>query len=179
MPASGMRQGLSLHEKSSTACQVDLSLVVLVDLMKDNIFVRVHHERLARLPCPMTSCSKTFTCQASISRHVIQCHSTADIVAQINQRQKRSANTRQYSLPSLLSGFNRRKLNEDNELAQQMKELLKLLLNDESLVKVPDEAMEITLTDCSLNPILRDGFKEIGLTELWWVIFELVMTIFR
>ena len=114
----------------------------------------------------MASCSKTFTCQGSIYRHVTQCHSTADIVAQINQRQKRS-NNRQYSIPSLLSGFNRQKLNQDNELAQQMKQLLDLLLNDESLVKVPDEeVMEIGLGDSSLDPTLRDGYKEIGLTEL-------------
>lgn len=130
-------------------------------------FLRVQHEGESRLACPMASCSKTFTCQASIYRHVTQCHSTADIVAQINQRQKRS-NNRQYSIASLLSGFNRQKLHQDNELAQQMKQLLDLLLNDESLVKVPEgeEAMEINVGDSSLDPTLRDGYKEIGLIEL-------------
>ena len=75
-----------------------------------------------------------------------------------------------------MSGFNRQKLNQDNELAQQMKQLLDLLLNDESLVKVPDEeAMEISLGDSSLDPTLRDGYKEIGLTELWSGRFLLVL----
>jgi hypothetical protein len=92
--------------------------------------LRIHHEDNSRLSCPMNSCSKTFTCQASIYRHLTRCHSPDDIIEQINTKQKQT-NNRQYNIQSLLSGFDSRKLNQENEIAQQMKSLFKLLNCDD------------------------------------------------
>jgi hypothetical protein len=113
----------------------------------------------------MNSCSKTFTCQASICRHLSKCHSSDDIIEQINTKQKQS-NNRQYNIQSLLSGFNSRKLNQENEISQQMKNLLKLLLTEDNLVKIPDENMDTDTNGSSFDPDLLKGYSDIGLVEL-------------
>jgi len=113
----------------------------------------------------MNSCSKTFTCQASICRHLSKCHSSDDIIEQINTKQKQT-NNRQYNIQSLLSGFNSRKLNQENEISQQMKHLLKLLLTEDNLVQIPDEYMDTDTNGSSFDPDLLKGYSDIGLVEL-------------
>ena len=126
---------------------------------------RVHHEDLPRLTCPMKSCSKTFTCQASICRHLSRCHSSDDIIEQINCKQKQSSH-RQHNIRRFLSGFNTRKLKEENEVSQQMNGFLRLLLIDANLVQTPEENMEIDSDDSSFDPTLLKGYHDLGLAEL-------------
>jgi hypothetical protein len=113
----------------------------------------------------MNSCSKTFTCQASICRHLSKCHSPTDIIEQINFKQKQS-NYRKSNIQRLLSGFNSRKLHQENEIAQQMKSLLKLLLTDDNLIQISDEKLDTTINENALNPDLLKGYNDIGLVEL-------------
>jgi hypothetical protein len=113
----------------------------------------------------MNSCSKTFTCQASICRHLSKCHSSNDIIEQINTKQKQS-NNRQYNIQSLLSGFNSRKLNQENEISQQMKHLLKLLLTEDNLIQIPDETMDTKINENLFDQDLLKGYNDIGLVEL-------------
>ncbi|CAF3398521.1 unnamed protein product [Rotaria sp. Silwood1] len=127
--------------------------------------IKIHHENISRLSCPMNSCSKTFTCQASICRHLSKCHSSNDIIEQINIRQKQSHH-RKSNIQSLLSGFNSRKLNQENEISKQMKYLLKLLLTEDNRVQIPDENMDITINDNSFDQDLLNGYRDIGLVEL-------------
>jgi len=127
--------------------------------------LRIHHEGISRLSCPMNSCSKTFTCQASICRHLSKCHSSNDIIEQINTKQKQS-NNRQYNIQSLLSGFNSRKLNQENEISQQMKHLLKLLLTEDNLIQIPDETMDTKINENLFDQDLLKGYNDIGLVEL-------------
>ncbi|CAF0776578.1 unnamed protein product [Rotaria sordida] len=126
---------------------------------------KIHHENISRLPCPMNSCSKTFTCQASICRHLSKCHSSNDIIEQINTKQKQ-IHRRQSNIQSLLSGFNSRKLNQENEISKQMKHLLKLLLTDDNLVNIPDENMDTNMNENSFDQDLLNGYHDIGLVEL-------------
>jgi hypothetical protein len=127
--------------------------------------LRIHHEDNSRLSCPMNSCSKTFTCQASIYRHLTRCHSPDDIIEQINTKQKQT-NNRQYNIQSLLSGFDSRKLNQENEIAQQMKSLFKLLLTEDNLVQMPDGNMDTDINENSFDPDLLKGYNDIGLVKL-------------
>ncbi|UJR36560.1 hypothetical protein I4U23_029279 [Adineta vaga] len=127
--------------------------------------VKIHHENLSRLSCPMKSCSKTFTCQASICRHLSRCHSFDDIIEQINRKQKQSPN-RQENIRRFLSGFDNRKLNQENEISQQMKHLFNLLLTDDNLVQISDESMEVGSNEESFDPNLLKGYNEIGLVKL-------------
>ena len=113
----------------------------------------------------MKSCSTTFTCQASICRHLSRCHSSEDILEQIKTKHKQSDN-RQYNIQSLLSGFNSRKLNQENEISQQMKHLLKLLLTEDNLVQMPDENMDTDTNENSFDPNLLKGYSDIGLVQL-------------
>jgi hypothetical protein len=114
----------------------------------------------------MTSCSKTFTCQSSIYRHLTKCHSPDDIIEQINTKQKQT-NNRQYNIQSLLSGFDSRKLNQENEISQQMKSLLKLLLTEDNLVQISDENMDTdNITENSFDPDLLKGYNDLGLVKL-------------
>lgn len=125
---------------------------------------RIHHENMLRLSCPINSCSKTFTCQASVCRHLTKCHSTNDIIEQINTKQKKTIYQKS-DIKSLLSGFNSRRLNQDNEISKQMKQLLKLLLTDDNLIQISDENMETNNQD-SLDEDLLKGYKDIGLVQL-------------
>ena len=113
----------------------------------------------------MNSCSKTFTCQASICRHLSKCHSPIDIIEQIKLKQNQS-NYRKSNIQRLLSGFDDRKLRQENEIAQQMKSLLKLLLTDDNLIQISDDNMDTNTNENSLNPDLLKGYNEIGLVEL-------------
>ena len=127
---------------------------------------RIHHEDLSRLSCPMRSCSKTFTCQASICRHLSRCHSTEDILEQINCKHKRSSH-RQTSVQNFLTGFDSRKLRQENELSQQMKSLLQLLLTEDNLIRIADGDTQQTDVDKdSFDPNLLKGYHDIGLMEL-------------
>ncbi|CAF3411347.1 unnamed protein product [Rotaria socialis] len=131
--------------------------------------VKIHHENMSRLSCPMTSCSKTFTCQSSICRHLSRCHSPNDIMKQINMKPKKS-NHQKTNIKSFLSGFNSRKLNQENELSKQMKQLLELLLTDDNLIQIPpDENMDTennNNTEDSFDENLLKGYEDIGLVEL-------------
>lgn len=113
----------------------------------------------------MNSCLKTFTCQASICRHLSRCHSSDDIIEQINIKHKQS-NNRQYNIQSLLSGFNSRKLNQENEISQQMKSLLKLLLTEDNLIQIPNDNINTKINENSFDQDLLEGYKDIGLFEL-------------
>ena len=84
-------------------------------------------------------------------------------MAQIDKKHERS-DRRQSKIQSLLSGFNARKLTV--ELARQMKQLLKLLLTEDSRVAMPDDQMDTSHDDTSLDPMLLEGYRDIGLTEL-------------
>ncbi|CAF2384751.1 unnamed protein product [Rotaria sp. Silwood2] len=126
---------------------------------------KIHHENISRLSCPMNSCSKTFTSQASICRHLSKCHSPNDIIEQINTKQKQNHH-RQSNIQSLLSGFNSRKLNQENEISKQMKNLLKLLLTEDNLVQIPDENMDTSINENSFDQHLLNGYNDIGLVEL-------------
>ncbi|CAF3572381.1 unnamed protein product [Adineta steineri] len=127
--------------------------------------IKIHHEEFSRSSCPLNSCSKTFTSQASMCRHLTRCHSSNDIIEQINTKQKQSQK-RQHNIRSLLSGFNTRKLNQENEISQQMKQLLKLLINEDNLVEISNENMDTQITQDSFNPDLLKGYSAIGLVEL-------------
>jgi hypothetical protein len=70
------------------------------------------------------------------------------------------------NIQSLLSGFNSRKLRQENEITQQMKSLLKLLLTDDNLIQISDDNMDTNVNEISLNPDLLKGYKDIGLVEL-------------
>ena len=94
-----------------------------------------------------------------------QCHSKNDLLDQIEKKHKRIPH-RQSSIQGLLSGFNSRKLNEDTDVAQQMKYLLKVLLSEENLVEIPDESMQIDENQSEIDPTLIEGYREIGLVEL-------------
>ncbi len=126
---------------------------------------RIHHENLSRLSCPIKSCSKTFTCQASICRHLSKCHSSNDIIEQINTKRKQE-NNRQYNIQSLLSGFDSRKLNQENEISQKMKSLLKILLTNDNLIQIPDDSMDTKINEDSFDLDLLKGYEDIGLVEL-------------
>jgi hypothetical protein len=109
----------------------------------------------------MHSCLKTFTCEASLYRHLSKCHSSNDIIEQINNKPNQQNN-----IQSLLSGFNSRKLNQENEISQQMKQLLKLLLTEDNLVQIPNDKMDTSINETSLNSDLLKGYNDIGLVEL-------------
>lgn len=79
---------------------------------------------------------------------------------------RKQSNNRQYNVQSLLSGFNSRKLNEENEISQKMKKLFKLLLTDDNLVEVHDENMDTSSNENSLDPNLLKGYHEMGLVQL-------------
>ena len=96
-------------------------------------------------------------------RHLARCHTPHAIVAQIEKKHERS-DRRQSTIQRLLSGFNTRKLTV--ELARQMKQLLKLLLTEDSRITMPDDPMETSRDDTSLDSMLLEGYRDIGLTEL-------------
>ena len=113
----------------------------------------------------MNSCSKTFTCQASVCRHLSRCHTSHDIIRQIDTKYKQFSH-RQYSVQSLLSGFNSRKLNQENRISQPMKRLIEVLLKEDNLVEVPDDGMNRDTNRNSFDTDLLKGYAEIGLIEL-------------
>jgi hypothetical protein len=57
-------------------------------------------------------------------------------------------------------------LNEENEISQQMKDLLKILLTEDNLVQIPDDEMETETNENSFHPDLIKGYNDIGLVEL-------------
>jgi len=163
MSISQLWKNISLYEKSSTSLQVNKIFFFFEKL--NFYFRRIHHENISRLSCPMNSCLKTFTCQASICRHLSRCHSSNDIIEQINKKHKQS-NNRQYNIQSLLSGFNSRKLNQENEISQQMKCLLKLLLTEDNLIQIPNDNINTKINENSFDQDLLEGYKDIGLFQL-------------
>lgn len=110
----------------------------------------------------MRSCSKTFTCQASICRHLCRSHSSDDILEQINHPPPR----RQTSVQNFLTGFNSRKLRQENEISQQMKNLLERLLTKDNLIEMPDETNQTDVNRTTFDSDLLKGYHEIGLMEL-------------
>lgn len=158
-----MWKNISICKKSSISLQVNH--FSSNEFLFVFVFVRVHHENAPRLSCPMNSCLKTFTCQSSVCRHLSKCHTSDDIIKQIHSKQKYS-NNRQYNITSLLSGFNQRKLNEENDISQQMKSLLKLLLTDDNLIQMPNENKDTKINDNAFDSDLLKGYQDIGLVEL-------------
>jgi len=65
-----------------------------------------------------------------------------------------------------LSGFDSRKLNQENEISQQMKSLLKILLTNDNLIQIPDDSMDTKINEDSFDLDLLKGYKDIGLVEL-------------
>ncbi|CAF1244633.1 unnamed protein product [Adineta ricciae] len=153
-----------IHQEQFT-CQYDNCRRTFSYMRNLQHHIRTHHENLSRLPCPMKSCSKTFTCQASICRHLSRCHSSDDVLEQINAKQKQST-SRQQEIRRFLSGFNDRKLKQENEICQQTKHLLNLLLTEDNLVQTPDDRMEFSSNEKSFDPNLLQAYNEIGLVEL-------------
>ena len=113
----------------------------------------------------MGSCSKTFTCQASICRHLRRCHSSDAMLEQINRKEKRPPR-RQASVQNFLTGFNSRKLLQENEISQQMKNLLERLLTNDNLIQMPDENIQTDVNKTIFDPGLLKGYHDIGLIEL-------------
>ncbi|CAF1299973.1 unnamed protein product [Adineta ricciae] len=153
-----------IHQEQFT-CQYDNCGRIFSYMRNLQHHIRIHHENLSRLPCPMKSCSKTFTCQASICRHLSRCHSSDAILEQINAKQKQST-SRQQEIRRFLSGFNDRKLKQENEICQQTKHLLNLLLTEDNLVQTPDDRMELSSNEESFDPNLLQAYNEIGFVEL-------------
>lgn len=113
----------------------------------------------------MGSCSKTFTCQASICRHLSRCHSTDAMLEQINRKEKRPPR-RQTSVQTFLTGFDSRKLRQENEMSHQMKNLLERLLTNDNLIQMPDENTQTNVNKTTFDPSLLKGYQDIGLMEL-------------
>jgi hypothetical protein len=57
-------------------------------------------------------------------------------------------------------------LNEENEISQQMKDLLKVLLTEDNLIQIPDDEMETETNENSFDSDLIKGYNDIGLVEL-------------
>jgi hypothetical protein len=57
-------------------------------------------------------------------------------------------------------------LNEENEISQQMKDLLKVLLTEDNLIQIPDDEMEAETNENSFDSDLIKGYNDIGLVEL-------------
>jgi hypothetical protein len=65
-----------------------------------------------------------------------------------------------------LSGFDSRKLNQENEISQKMKSLLKILLTNDNLIQIPDDSMDTKINEDSFDLDLLKGYEDIGLVEL-------------
>lgn len=121
-----------------------------------------HQENLARLPCPIKSCSKTYLSQSSIDRHFHQCHSSRTVL-----RSKSSTTKQQTNVSSLLSGFDSRKLRQDKPICHQMKNLFENLLTDTDAIALPDEKLEKTSSENSFDENLLKGYEEMGFVTLF------------
>ncbi len=62
-------------------------------------------------------------------------------------------------------------MNEENEISQQMKDLLKVLLTEDNLIQIPDDEMEAETNENSFDSDLIKGYNDIGLVELWLFVF--------
>ena len=130
----------------------------LEEMIYSNKFLfRIHHEDFSGLPCSVENCSRTFTCEASLIRHLIRSHSTGDLCRTMKSKERSS------SIRRWLSGLTRRQ----TPLKNKIETLCRFLLNEEDFVNFPECSTEKNETlNESLDEILLEGYREIGLTDL-------------
>jgi len=152
----------SIHHEQQFRCEFENCTKMFRYARNLRQHVKNHHENSSRFACPISPCSKSYAFQSSLTRHLNQNHTPKDIIHQIEKKNKRLTN-----IQGRLSGFNSRKLNDESNLGQQMKYLLKMLLNDENFVDFSEDSMEIESScDREINSTLLEGYRDLGLVEL-------------